>query len=238
MLNYLTAIIFFLLSPIALSQNTIDTFFTTGELAALEELVGQASLSNPTVLIAKQNFASAKAELAVGNQLLDALTMNAGASLVGDFYGQSTPSYTFSLGVDVIKLIESTDRTQTMLMSVESARTKNRVEVVRAFTGWKVAIEQAKTASDFLESVGMTNQLVVHKLNVGDATQSDVTRAIADLSNAKIALLQANANVIVSLEALASVVGNEPRRTLDTINQIMLAHGEEPVTGLVMVAGN
>jgi len=236
--NYLIAIIFFLLSPTVLAQATIDTFFTTGELAALEKLVSVSNTSSPTLLIAQQNLASAEAELAIGNQLLDALTFNAGATLVGDFYGQATPNYSFTLGIDIINLIESTDRRTTMLMSVQEAQKRNRVEVVRAFTSWKVAIEQAKTASDYLESVSLTNQLVVHKLNVGDATQADVTRAIADLSTARISLLQANANVIVNLESLAATIGSGPRDTLDTITQVMLAHGEDPPTGLVLMASN
>lgn len=236
MFKYLLSILLLVVLGAGQSQNTIDTFFTKGELAALEELVSLSNVSNSSILLAKQGMSSAQAELAIGNQLLGALTVSAGASVAGDFYGQVAPSYSFTLGVDIIELIQETDRTVTMGYALSEARASNRVALVQAFTSWKVAIEQAKNASAFLEAVSLTNQLVVHKLKVGDATQSDVTRAISDLSGAKISLLQANANVIVSLENLALITGSSPDKTLDTIQSVMLAHGEDSPVGAPLVA--
>ena len=93
-----------------------------------------------------------------------------------------------------------------------------RVAVAQAFTGYLVARAAADGAAQGLESAENAFRVAQARFAAGDVIPGDVVAARAAVADAGVALLRANAEVVVALERLAGVVGLEPgevRRVVD-----------------------
>ena len=138
-------------------------------------------------------------------------------------YGQIEPRYSVSAGVDVMKLVQVEDKTGILKAQVEAARAENRAKVAAAYVGYVVAQEAAEAASHTLESIDVSFSVVKARVEVGEATLSDQLTAQNAVSSSALALLQANSQVIVSLEQLAAAVGRSPKETLAVMDGKKLA---------------
>ena len=204
-------------------KTELATFFSPEQLTALEQLVTASEGASPTVLEAERTLDIAEAQLELGTRLLDSLTVNVGTGLTGDFYGQFEPKYNVSAGVDLVKLVQTEDNTSVLRAQVKAARAENRARVAAAYVGYVVAQEAAEAAAHTVQSSDAAFQVVKARVEVGEATLSDQLTAQNAVSSSALALLQANSQVIVSLEQLAAAVGRSPQETLAVINAEDLA---------------
>jgi hypothetical protein len=83
----------FLVLGLAIAQTNLETLFTQGELQTLEQLVSLAQAKDAKVLEA--SLALEDTEML--GRLSEALTVNAGVGLSGDFYGQAAPKYSITI---------------------------------------------------------------------------------------------------------------------------------------------
>ena len=199
-------------------KTELATFFSPEQLTALEQLVTASESASPAVLEAQHALSVAEAQREIGTRLLDSLTVNVGTGLTGDFYGQSEPRYSVSAGVDIMKLVNVEDKTGVLGAQLAAARAENRAKVAAAYVAYVVAQEAAEAAAHSLESIDVSFSVVKARVEVGEATLSDQLTAQNAVSSSALALLQANSQVIVSLEQLAAVVGKSPKATLAVIN--------------------
>ena len=199
-------------------KTELATFFSPEQLTALEQLVTASESASPTVLEAQHVLSVAESQREIGTRLLDSLTINVGTGLAGDMYGQIEPRYSVSAGVDVMKIVKIEDNTGVLRAQVEAARAENRARVAAAYVGYVVAQEAAEAAAHTVQSSDAAFQVVKARVEVGEATLSDQLTAQNAVSSSALALLQANSQVIVSLEQLAAVVGRSPKETLAVIN--------------------
>ena len=124
-----------------------------------------------------------------------------------DYYSQASPSYSISLSLDVVELLSGDDKKSVLAGRVTQARAQTRLAVVEAFTRYAVARNAAESAAQALETGEAQFRAVGSLLKVGEATLNDQLAARSAVSSAAVTLLSANAEVIVSLEALAGTVG-------------------------------
>ncbi len=199
-------------------KTELATFFTPEQLTALEQLVTASEGASPAVLEAQHALSVAESQREIGARLLDSLTINVGTGLSGDFYGQATPRYSVSAGVDIMKLVNVEDKTGVLGAQLATARSENRAKVAAAYVAYVVAQEAAEAASHTLESIDVSFSVVKARVEVGEATLSDQLTAQNAVSSSALALLQANSQVIVSLEQLAAAVGRSPKETLAVVN--------------------
>ena len=196
----------FLVLGFAIAQTNLETLFTQSELATLEQLVSLAQANDAKVLEA--SIALEDTEML--GRLSEALTVNAGVGLSGDFYGQAAPEYSISIGLDVMTLVDDGDANLAQA-KIESEKNNVRVRTVEAFVKYKVAVESAQSAALSVESATATFNAIHARVEMGEATRTDQLQAQQAVSGAAIGLLEANGQVIVALESLAAVVGSTPR---------------------------
>jgi outer membrane protein TolC len=184
--------------------------------------VARAQENNPRVMEARAALETAELALTLEGRLAEALTVKAGAGVSGTFE-QATPSYSFSVSVDVMSLVSSPAETQVLASKLASALAESRVETVEAFIRYVIARNAAEAAARAVESSEAGFRVVSARLEVGDATVSDQLAAQTAVGNAAVALLRANGEVIIAAENLAAVVGLSATETMAVIE------GGEPV---------
>ena len=209
----------FCLLTLSSAQTNLDTFFSNKELAVLEQLVITAELHDLAVQRAFSDLKGNQAELETFNRVTNALTISGGADLEGDIYGQSNLGYNISISLDIIKLVDVENDTDILDVAVHSARRDCRTRVVNAFVDYKVAAENTEAATLTLESAEAALKSSNSLYTAGRATQSDVLNAQERVSQAAIKLLEANGQVVVTLEELAAEVGITPTEIHVVVSQ-------------------
>ena len=195
------------------NQTNLDTFFSEEELVVLEQLVVTAEVHDLAVQRALNELRVNQAELETFNRVTNALTISGGADVEGDIYGQSSLGYDISISLDIIKLIDVDDNTNVLNVAVDSARRDCRTRVVNAFVTYKVATQNAEVATLDLEAAEVGLDVSTSLYKAGKATQSDLLNSQERMGQAAVKLLEANGQVVVSLEELAAVVGITPTET-------------------------
>lgn len=188
---------------------TLETLFSKRDLSALEQLVTTAQANNPAVAEAEGALSLNTADTELLGRLGRSLEVGVGANMEMDYYSQASPTYTISLSLDVVELLSADDKRAVLSGRVAQARALTRLAVVEAFTRLVVARNNAESSAQALETSEAQFRAVGSLLRVGEATVNDQLAARSSVSSAAVALLTANAEVIVSLEALAAVVGME-----------------------------
>ncbi len=211
--------LFLCLLTFTLAQTNLDTFFSSEELAVLEQLVTTAELHDLAVQRALSELRGNQAELETFNRVTNALTISGGADVEGDIYGQSNLGYNISISLDIIKLIDVEDNTNVLDVAVDSARRDCRTRVVNAFVTYKVATQNAEVATLDLETAEVGLKVSTSLYEVGRATQSDLLNSQERVGQAAIKLLEANGQVVVTLEELAAAVGITPTATQTVIGE-------------------
>ena len=196
----------FLVLGFAIAQTNLETLFTQSELATLEQLILLAQANDAKVLEASIDLEDTE----MLGRLSEALTVNAGVGLSGDFYGQAAPEYSISIGLDVMTLVDDGDANLAQA-KIESEKNNVRVRTVEAFVNYKVAKESAESAALAVESATAAFNATHARVEMGEATRTEQLQAQQAVSNAAIGSLEANGQVIVTLESLAAVVGSTPR---------------------------
>lgn len=218
-------IVLLALLPLAHAQEgqhrVLETVFGPTDLAALEQLVAAAQESSPEVLEASRTVELAAAAVEPLGRLAQALDVRASGNVAGSLYTQASPSYSISVSLDVVGLLEVPDEREVLARRLATARAQTRVQVVEAFTAYVVARNAAESAAQALESAEAQFRVVSSRLEVQEATLSDQIGARSSVGSAAVTLLSANAEVIVTLERLAAVVGLSAEETL------ALMEGEE-----------
>ena len=209
----------FCLLTLSFAQTNLDTFFSNKELAVLEQLVITAELHDLAVQRALSELRGNQAELETFNRVTNALTISGGADLEGDIYGQSNLGYNISISLDIIKLIDVEDNTNVLDVAVDSARRDCRTRVVNAFVTYKVATQNAEVATLNLETAEVGLKVSTSLYEAGRATQSDLLNSQERVGQAAIKLLEANGQVVVTLEELAAAVGITPTATQTVIGE-------------------
>ena len=207
-----------LLGASAHAQTNLSAYFSTEQVAVLEQLVTFSEASSPTVLEAQRALGVASSQQELGTRLVDSLSVRVGTGLSGDVYGQFEPTYSISAGVDIMKLVSVEDRTPVLQAQLSAARAENRARVASAYVGYVVAQEAAEAAAHGVDSASAAFEVVKARVQVGEATLSDQLAAQSAVSSSALALLTANSNVIISLEQLAATVGRSPETTLAVVN--------------------
>ncbi len=136
-----------------------------------------------------------------------------------DYYSQASPTYNISLSLDVVELLSADDKRTVLSGRAAQARALSRLAVVEAFTRLVVARNNAESSAQALETSEAQFRAVGSLLKVGEATLNDQLAARSSVSSAAVALLSANAEVIVSLEALAAVVGMKAEAVAEVMAQ-------------------
>ncbi len=199
---------------VSYAQTDLDTFFTSSELEVLEHLVVEAGVHDLAIQQALVNFNREKASLETFSRFTDSLTINGGAGVEGDIYGQAIPKYDISISLDLIKLIEVEDNRNVLQVALDTARRDCRTRVIDAFIAYKVALETSEAALLAMDGAETNLNIVEARSKIGEANQGELVNAKKGVEDAAVRLLQANGQVISTLEHLAAVVGVAPEMVL------------------------
>ena len=198
---------------------TLETLFAKRDLSVLEQLVSAAQKGSPDVVEAEHALALTAPDAELLGRLSRSLDIGVGANLAMDYYSQASPSYSISLSLDVVELLSGDDKKSVLAGRVVRARAQTRLAVVAAFTRYTVARNAAESAAQALETNEAQFRAVGSLLKVGEATLNDQLAARSAVSSAAVTLLSANAEVIVSLEALAGTVGMTAQAVAGVLTQ-------------------
>lgn len=190
---------------------TLETLFSAQDLTALEQLVTTAITNSPDVAAAESALTLNAGDTALLGRLGRSLDVGVGAAMAMDYYSQASPTYNVSVSLDVVELLSTKDERTVLSGRVGQARALARLAVVEAFTRFVVARNSAESAAQVLETSEAQFRVAGSLLKVGEATLGDQLAARSVVSSSAVALLSANAEVIVSLEALAAATGMNAR---------------------------
>lgn len=193
------------------ASQTFDTFFSGNDLAALEQLIAAAQENDAAVLATLAQIEVLEQSASFEGRLTESLSISAGAGLEGNLYDQATTSYSITVSIDVMNLIDNSDTRRILDIQLAAARAEARVRAVEAFVGYKVAANAAEAAARGVEASEAVFQVTAAQYNVGDAILANQITAQSAVAEAAVGLLTANGQVIVALERLASVTGLAPR---------------------------
>lgn len=180
---------------------------TGAQRQALERLVARAMQVSPAVLEAAAALEQARWSVSLKGRLADALVVTGGAGVASDAYGQAVPSYSIRVSLDATKLAAPAPATAALEARLRDARTQTRLAVTEAFTRYLVATASAESAAQLLESGEAAFRVAKVRYRAGEVIAGDVIDARARVAQAAVALLRANAEVVVALEGLAAVTG-------------------------------
>ena len=180
---------------------------TGAQRQALDGLVARAMQVSPAVLDAAAALEKARWSVSLEGRLSDALVISGGAGVASDAYGQAVPSYSIRVSLDAIKLVAPAQATAALEARLREARAQTRLAVTEAFTRYLVAAASAEGAAQGLESAESAFRVATVRYRAGDVIAGDVIDARAKVADAAVALLRANAEVVVALEGLAAVTG-------------------------------
>ncbi len=186
---------------------TLPSFFTQEDLTVLEQLIQIAELHDLASLTETQNIQALEQTFSLGGRLTNALSISGSAHLEGDIYGQAVPNYSVSISLDVMKLLNVDGNKEISEQKRLNAQLENRLSVVEAFVGYKVALLAAETAARALEASEANYRVNVARVKVGENILSQQISAQSDVARAGLELYRANGQVIIGLEALAGVIG-------------------------------
>lgn len=204
------------LAGTALAQTSIETTLDRTDLARLDRLVVMAQALDPTIagIVALQ-----QAEAAMLERLRGALSLTVSGSVAGDIYGQAQADYRVSIGLDVLKLLPDLQQETQAAARLESELRRVRLATVEAFVRYRIAEERADAAALALESAQSHDRVVQARQQVGDAILADVFTARSTVGSAAVALLEANGETVIALEALAATVGLDVRSTRELLGE-------------------
>jgi outer membrane protein TolC len=195
----------------------IQTLFGKADELVLAQLISASQNHNAAVKQAQASLGAEEANTELSGQLLNALTVNAGVSAEGGLYEQFAPRYQISVSLNVNELLQNSNQLENLSASLDEALLQARLNAVEGFVRYKVALETAEAAAAALEGAEAAFRVVSDHLEIGEATLSDQLRARAAVSDAAIALLKANGETIMALEALATRIGLSPEETLNIL---------------------
>lgn len=201
----------------ALAQ-TLPSFFTERDLATLEQLVVIAQEHDLHLMEIQAELGIREQTLSFEGRLAQALSITAGSALTGDMYGQANLSYSASITLDVMKLLEAENTTTIIQQRINNAKFNTRLNVIEAFVNYKVALINAQTSARAVEASQANYEVTVSRVKAGESILSSQIRAQSDLANAGLNLYQANGTVIVALERLAANIGISPQETAEILN--------------------
>jgi outer membrane protein TolC len=199
---------------------TLDAFFSPTDLAHLDELITAAQANNPEVLQATAQIDALERTASLEGRLAESLNIQAGANLNSNLYDQASPSYSISVSIDIMGLVEAGEGTTRRLLDIqlETARARARVAAVEAFVTYKVATNNAEAAARNVEAAEAAFQVSAARYNVGDTILANQIQAQTAVADAAVNLLSANGQVIVALEQLASVTGLTPSEVANIVS--------------------
>jgi len=193
----------------AFSQ-TLPSFFTDSDLQTLEQLIAIAEQNDLQILEYMAELGTNESSLSFQGRLGEALSVNAGTSISGSYYGQAELSYSLSVSLDVMDLLTVSEGSSVIEQRIVSAKLNTRVRVVEAFVAYKIALVNAETRARAVEASQARYEVAVTRVQAGESILSSQINAQSDLASAGLSLYSANGDVIVSLEKLAAVVGVSP----------------------------
>jgi outer membrane protein TolC len=189
---------------------TLETLFSASDLVSLEQLINAAQANDAEVLETLAQIEVLERSSSFEGRLTDALTIQAGAELEGDFYNQASPSYSISISLNVMELVASSDTRRILDIQLARARAQARVSTVQAFVDYKVAVNAAEAAARAVEASEAAFHVTAAQYTVGDAILANQISAQTAVADAAVRLLSTNGQVIVALEQLATVSGLTP----------------------------
>lgn len=199
-----------LIAAAAPAQTGIATGLDRHDLATLERLVSVAQLSDPTIagIIALQRSDALALE-----RLKSALSLTISGSVAGDIYGQAAADYRIGIGLDLLELLPDPEQQSRTGARLAQELRRVRLVTVEAFVRHRVAVERAAVAALELESAEIRYRALRARHQAGDVILAEVLAARSALGGAALALLAANGEVVIALEALAAAIGRDTTGT-------------------------
>lgn len=191
------------------AQVSLGVAVTAEQRAGIEELARRAWGVSAEVLEAEDALVRSTWTLSPEGRLAEALSITGSAALSGDVYGQATPRAAINLSLDVMTLAGEPDAggLRALEARLAAARAGVRLDVLEAAVRLLVTRAEAESAAQGLETAEAAFRVAEVRLEVGDVTATGVLEARLAVSQAAVALLQANTEVVVALEGLAALVG-------------------------------
>jgi len=192
------------------TAQSLPSFFTDSDLQTLEQLIVIAEANDLQILEYQAELGVNENEFGFTGRLGEALSVNAGTSVSGSYYGQAELSYSLSVSLDVMDLLSVSNGSSVIEQRIVSAKLNTRVRVVEAFVAYKISLINAETRARSVEASQARYEVAVTRVQAGESILSSQINAQSDLASAGLSLYSANGDVIVALEKLAAVVGVSP----------------------------
>ena len=220
--RFIAVLLIALLTPLltpAFAQDALG--LTAGQLKIVDALGDEAMKHSSTYIQGLRELDAAQREespLGVAGSSLN-LSIGGGIGATDPFEQvNSRASLTVSVNLtDLLKKATAPSQIPTMQARAGEIERTIRLECLRRYSAWRLAVDKARNANNSLEVRLAEKSAVQARISAGTATNVDLLRVLDSLDNAQSTLLEANHNVVVSKMELARVVGVSHEK----LNQIL-----------------
>ena len=193
------------------AQTPLPVSFNEHDVVICEHLVALATQNDPEVLNAELALQQSELNESVAGLLSESVTLSVGTGLNSPTFEQVNPTFNVAVGVDLMALLQPrVSRVEADRLSVEAQKKTTRVNVLRAYMGYRVALAAAQSAGTSLENRVRQLEVTQVQVQAGAVAPTDVLSAQDALFAAQLGLYEANANLMVTKTELAQVVGITP----------------------------
>ena len=194
---------------------------TSPQLETVKRLGDEALTHSSAFIAAARELQGVQQEESVLGQTLKGVNVNIGAGVgANDPFEQVNTRANFSISLNLTAIArEASAPSRQPALQARLAETERgiRLEVVKRFSDWRIALAKASASADGLDVRQAEKKAVEARVKAGTATQTDLLKYVDLVNNASIDLLEKNHGIVLAKLELARVVGV----SLERLNELL-----------------
>ena len=211
------AVIVWFLWPTANAQ-TLG--LSSNDMTVVNRLSTEAVKHSSSVLNAKLDLENTQFEEGAFGQVLKSLNVTIGGGVgASDPFEQANVRGSVTVSVNLSSLtanLTAPSKSPTLEAKVAELERALRLEVLQKFSAWRIAVARANLSADKLAVRFSEHSAMKARVQAGTATATDLLKALEQVNDAQVDLLEKNHAVVIAKSDLARVVGVNLER-LDTL---------------------
>jgi Outer membrane efflux protein len=206
--SMILAVIVWFLWPTANAQ-TLG--LSSNDINVVNRLSTEAAKHSSTVLNAKRDLENTQFEEGAFGQVLKSLNVTIGGGVgVSDPFEQANVRGSVTVSVNLSSLTANlTAPTKSPALEARLGELERtlRLEVLSKFSAWRIAVARANLSADKLAVRFSEHSAMKARVQAGAATATDLLKALEQVNDAQVDLLEKNHAVVIAKSDLARVVG-------------------------------
>jgi outer membrane protein TolC len=203
----LAAIVWFLWP----TANAQTLGLSSNDIAVVNRLNTEALKHSSTVLNARRDLENTQFEEGAFGQVLKSLNVTIGGGVgASDPFEQANVRGSVSVSVNLSSLtanLSAASKSPALEAKVSELERTLKLEVLSKFSAWRIVVARANLSADKLAVRFSEHSAMKARVQAGTATATDLLKALEQVNDSQVDLLEKNHAVVIAKSDLARVVG-------------------------------